>query len=77
MADELGGQAAGAAADLDREVFRRQLRGPQQQVDQVEVDQEVLAELVPGLDAALLEEVAQVGEGLARVLWPGRVHGGE
>src|SRR5262249_647808 len=62
------GQAAGAAADLDRQVVAGQLGVAQQQVEQVEVDEEVLAELVPGPDAALLEQVGAVAQGLPRRL---------
>ena len=58
------GHAAGAAAHLQDQVVRRQLRRAQDQVDQVEVDQEVLAQLVLRLDAALVEHGAQIGQGL-------------
>src|SRR5262249_26605323 len=44
------GQAAGAAADLDRQVVLRQLGGGHHHVEDVEVDEEVLAELALGPD---------------------------
>jgi adenosylcobinamide-phosphate synthase len=57
---EADGEAPGAAADLEGQVGRRQLGGAQEQLEQVQVDEEVLAELVLRLDAALLEEIAEV-----------------
>src|SRR5207244_12642683 len=60
-------QAAGPATDLQDHILRSQLGGAHDQIEKIEVDEEVLPELVLGVDTALAEEVAQVGEGLARV----------
>ena len=59
-------QAAGAAANLDGQVFLRQVSGTHDQVDEIEVNEEILAELVLRLDAVLLEQGAQVRLRLTR-----------
>src|SRR5262249_9563454 len=65
--DEARGEAAGTAADLDGQVVARQLGGAEEQIEEVEVDEEVLTELVLGLDAAVAEEVLEEGKRLARL----------
>src|SRR5262245_57299721 len=65
LLSEPSGQAAGAATDFDHGIVARGLRRANDQVKQVQVDQEVLAELALGPDAVLLEEIAQVGERLS------------
>ena len=47
-------QHAEAAADLEHDVVRAELRGPRDHVEQVRVDQEVLAEVALGADAERL-----------------------
>ena len=69
LVGEASRQAARAAADLDGQVVVRQLGGAGEQVDKVEVDEEVLAQLVPGPNAVRLEQVAKIGERLPRRRW--------
>src|SRR4051794_24545922 len=66
MANKSGCQAASAAANFDGEIVGRQLSAALDQVNEVEVNEETLAELVLGLNAALAEEVLQIGQGLSR-----------
>src|SRR5262249_53397647 len=54
------GQTASAAADFEHNIVFGQLGGTQDQIEQVEVDEKILPQLVLGLDAALLQQVAQV-----------------
>src|SRR5947209_152401 len=67
-AGQPGGQAARACAYFDDEIVRRQLRGAYNQIEQVQVDQETLAELLLWPDAVGFEEVAQVRERLPRTV---------
>ena len=48
---EVLAQHAEAAADLEHDVVRAELRGPRDHVEQVRVDQEVLAQVALGADA--------------------------
>ena len=51
---EVLGEDAEAAADLEHHVLRAELGGAGDHVEQVRVDQEVLAQLAPGPDAERL-----------------------
>ena len=59
-------QAAGAAADFQNQVFTRQLGGAQDDIEQIQVDEKTLPELVLGMNAPRLEQVAQVRQRLPR-----------
>src|SRR5262249_38416381 len=61
-----GGQATGTAADLHHQVFLRQFRGTNDQVQDIQVDEEVLPEFALGPDAALPKQVGQEGKRLSR-----------
>src|SRR5262249_52359866 len=57
---ESGGEAARAGADLQGKIVLSQLGGAEQEVEQVQVDKEVLAEFVLWTYPACCQEVAQV-----------------
>ena len=63
---EPAGQGAGSAANFKDEVFLSQLGGANDKIEQVEIDQEILAEFVLRLDPAIREQVAEVGKSLTR-----------
>ena len=53
-------QAAGAGADFEGEIGLGKLAGAHQKIDEIEIDEEILAELVLGMQAVALEELAQI-----------------
>jgi hypothetical protein len=57
---------AGARADFEHRVRLIELGRANNEVEQVEVNEEVLAEFAPGLEPVGLEETAKVRESLAR-----------
>jgi hypothetical protein len=66
MVGEPRSERPGAGADLQHRVGRVEFRRADDQVEQVQVDEEVLAELALGLQPVVLEEAQQVRERLAR-----------
>src|ERR1051325_10378972 len=67
-------QATGATAHFEHHILLPQLRGAQQQLEQVKIDQEVLAKLVLGMNTALPEQISKVGERLPTIRRPGLVN---
>ncbi len=63
---EARGERAGAAADFEDQVLARQFGGANDKVEDIEIDEEILAELPFRFDASLGEQVAQVRQSLAR-----------